>query len=188
MLETPPGFVQPVWQTMANVTSWFDWEALSAIGTVGALWYAVVQGARSGRAERLRAEGVLTALIGLIEPICECVPEPDGAEDGFLSANDIKFLQLGQREAVRRAIAGLNVFSVGDIASVGVTEFVTALPLALEAIDKGWPLSTDARVSASSWSSDVRYICEAVADFRKRRDILRYGRLGSLLRQKRGLR
>lgn len=75
MFDQPPGIFLTISNAIAGVTSWFNWEAWSAIGTVGALWYAVVESSRNGRAERKRAAGILTALVGYLEPISESIPE-----------------------------------------------------------------------------------------------------------------
>ncbi|MBJ7408881.1 MAG: hypothetical protein JHD15_00730 [Phenylobacterium sp.] len=62
MFENPPAFWMPVYTALANITSWFDWDALAAIGTVGALWFIVVQTSRAGRVERSRHLGILLAM------------------------------------------------------------------------------------------------------------------------------
>lgn len=75
---------------IADITSWFDWNAFSAIGTVGALWFAVVQSSRTGRLERARAVGTLTALNSLIEPICDAVPIFPGEPERLLTADELR--------------------------------------------------------------------------------------------------
>ncbi len=67
--------MRELWLTLADWTERFNWEALSAIGTVGALWFALLQSGRAQRTEHLKAVGTLTALVGLVEPITESFPQ-----------------------------------------------------------------------------------------------------------------
>ena len=168
---------------MADITGWFNWDALSAIGTVGALWFVVIQTTRAGRAERARLDGVLTVLLGLIEPI-EVVSLYEETTD-----SDLKNMpgdELRQNLAiVQRAMTGLQNLPLADAYSAGVAEWTMALPFALEGIHE--VLQKRSLDPASSVSSSLRYCGEASAHFRVRRDALRYGRLGQRIRRwKRG--
>jgi hypothetical protein len=181
MLEQPPALLQPAWALLANLTGWFDWSALEAIGTVGALWFAVVQSSRSARADRTRQIGTLTALIGLVEPITQAVPIFDGDEEGRLDPDEIEYL-LDANHIVQRAIDGLERLPHADVAAVGATEYVGALPLALRYILEQLPTTISSTVYAADINRVSAYPGEACEFFSAQRDYIQYGRLGSYLR------
>lgn len=179
---TPPEFFLPVRDVVADITSWFDWDALSAIGTVGALWFAVVQSSRTGRLERARAVGTLTALNSLIEPICDAVPIFAGEPTRLLTADDLAYL-IDSREIVVNALAGLKLLTIPDVAAAGVSEWYMALPMALEQVLESLPKSRydTRRLEDVSHTDGIRYIEEASKHFRESRELIQYGRLGRLL-------
>ena len=180
MLEHPPAFFEPVRAVLANVSGWLDWNALEAIGTVGALWFAVVQSSRSARAERARQIGTLTHLVGLVEPVTEAVPIFDEGPGG-LGADDIEYL-IDQHDTVQRAIDGLSRIPLADVAAVGATEFAGALPLVLGYIKDGLPTKHTDKVAAGHLNGWASYVSEANDSFREQRDYIRHGWLGSRLR------
>ncbi|RXR27203.1 hypothetical protein [Sphingobium fluviale] len=167
---------------VADITSWFDWDALSAIGTVGALWFAVVQSSRTGRLERARAIGTLTALNSLIEPICEAVPIFPGEPTRLLSTDELTYL-IDSREIVERALSGLKLLTIPDVAAAGVSEWYMALPIALEEVLESLPKSRHdtLRLKDVSHTHGIRYISEASENFRENRDLIQHGRLGRLI-------
>jgi hypothetical protein len=167
-----------LWSTLADLTGWFNWDALAAIGTVGALWFAVVQSSRTGRAERAKAEGILTFLIGLIEPV-EDVPIYENTDERQLRNTPRDEIEQGLA-IVRRALAGLASLDRHEVSSVGAVEWTMALPLALHNIEHA--LDTCSMPLASSVQSSLLYTQEAVAHFRKQRERLRYGPLARWVR------
>lgn len=171
--------LQPAWTVLADITSWFNWEALSALGTVGALWFVVIQSTRSGRAERAKNIGVLTYLIGLIEPVENVSIYEDSDEErlkkvpGSLVDDDLS--------AIRRAMTGLAALPLSEAAAVNSVEWVMALPLALKDIEHA--LQSRSISSKSSVLSSIRYTQEAVSYLRKKRDRLQYGFLECMVRR-----
>lgn len=164
--------------------NWITWEALSAIGTVGALWFAVVQSSRSARLERAQAIGTLTALVGLIEPILQSPLFAIRDEDEYLHGVDFDLIEVDRR-MVEKAIAGLPLISIEQASKAGVTEWLMALPLALEDVLETIPSSVARNVKASQLhaSDGIRYLDEACGEFRERRELIRYGRVGRFLRR-----
>jgi hypothetical protein len=168
MIEKPD-VLMPLSSAIADVTSWFDWNALGAIGTVGALWFAVVQSSRSIRAARANQIGILTLLVGYIEPLTEALCLEDDVSCALDPLGPAHVVQM-----VERALAGLRSLSVADTASVHATEWTTALPIALAAIlnaVRNWDATSphDAELN-----SNIRYLWEANEFFRDSRDRIRY--------------
>jgi len=180
MFDQPPGIFLIISNAIAGVTGWFNWEAWSAIGTVGALWYAVVESSRNGRAERKRAAGILTALIGYLEPISEAIPEFRTIEE-YHEWNEL-FNRSLTLDILKRGQKGLEAIGIGDLAAVGMSEWTTALPIALDSTVQHFSSETISNHDLFSLNSASSYISEAVATFRKEREIIIYGVLGSYLR------
>jgi len=184
MFERPPSILMPLWNALSDISAWFNWDALAAIGTVGALWFAVVQTSRNARAERVRSVGLLTMLIGLIEPVAEFAPmmdpkSPRPKKDKLL-ASDAKFAL----PIVKRALVGLERISVSDVASVGASEYVFVLPQVLEALQKHLTKIPSHPLDRESYEYDAEYVAEACAFLRDKRDYIRYGYLGAIVRRK----
>lgn len=180
MFEHPPGMLRPLWSALANISGWFDWSALEAIGTVGALWFAVVQSSRTARSERTGQVGTLTALIGLTEPITEGVPAFEDRDGDTLNYEEVAFL-LGSRAIVQRGIDGLKRLPSAEISAVGATEYVSALSLTLEHILDRMPEGLNDQVRVSFMNDSSAYVAEACDFFRSQRDYIQYGWVGSRL-------
>lgn len=176
-MRHPPDILRPVWSMLTDATGWFNWEALSAIGTVGALWFVVIQTTRAARAERMKSVGILTFLIGLIEPV-EVVPIYDDTDDAALKRTPSGEIDIGL-SVVRRARSGVSSLPLSDASAAGVVEWTMALPLALQDIEEA--LATRSIGSASSVQSSLRYVSKAVLHFRTQRDQLRHSMLVRLL-------
>ena len=121
MFTEPPAFIRPLWYALADVTGWFNWDALAAIGTVGALWFAVVQSSRSSRSERARQVGTLTTLIQSTDAL---LGFPLGiwrrTEDGTYSTDQLQAIE----RAVEAIVLSLDKFPVMDVTEAGIlTEF-----------------------------------------------------------------
>ena len=174
----PPEFIQPAWELLSNITGWFHWEALSAIGTVGALWFIVVQSTRTSRAEQAKRIGVLTYLIGLIEPI-EIVSIYENTDQEQL--RKVPSDQIDQDiSTVRRAMAGVAALPLDEAASIGAVEWVMTLPLALQDIERA--LQSRSIDPQASVLRSLRCTQEATQHFRKLRDQIQYGSLRRLVR------
>jgi hypothetical protein len=166
-----------LWLTLADWTGRFNWAALSAIGTVGALWFALIQSNRAQRTEHLRAVGTLTALVGLIEPITEAFPIFEPREGDSLTKDEAA-LVMDARSLIHRAVEGLQAFHVSDLATVEATEYATALPLALSALEgAATPTTLSGSLKASRLNNQSAYIAEACDYFRLQRQYLRHGSL-----------
>lgn len=174
MLERPPDSLLPLTNALANLTGWFDWGALEAIGTVGALWFAVVQSTRTARSERAARIGTLTALIGLTEPINEGVPIFDRTEEGYLHAEEVEYL-VSQRDIVQRGIEGLKLIPLPELSAVGATEYVGALSLSLSYLLEQMPKNRTDAVYAPRLNDASSYIPEALEFFCAQRDYIKYG-------------
>ena len=173
----PPETLRPLWKLFSDITAWFNWDALSAIGTVGALWFVVVQSTRTGRAERARAIGILTFLIGLIEPI-EVISIYEDTED-----EDLKSLPRDQIEQdltiVRRAKEGIAALPLSEASFAGVVEWTMTLPLVLDDIEEA--LASQSLGEYTTVFSSLRYTEEARAYLRRERERLRHGVIISLI-------
>ncbi|PVX30983.1 hypothetical protein [Sphingomonas pokkalii] len=173
LVKHPPEWLRPIWSFLSDMTSWFNWDALAAIGTVGALWFVIIQSTRAGRAGRAKAIGILTFLIGLVEAI-EAVPIYDDSTDDDFRETSGGQIEIGL-SIVRRAIAGIQTLSLNDAAAVGVVEWIMALPLALGDIET--TLRNRRIEPASNVHSSIRYVWEATLHFRYERDKLLHGPL-----------
>lgn len=182
MFEHPPAFLQPFLTALANLSKWFDWGALEAIGTVGALWFAVVQSGRSARLERVRVIGILTTLIGLFEPLSEAVPEFEGQPTDALQREDVFYLLRSAPELIDRAQQGLDRIPHSEIVDAGVAEWVGALQLSLTHLKQVLPKRASDKVYNFQLEG-ARYVHQAVGHFRDQRDFLKYGRAGTQLRR-----
>ncbi len=172
-MESPPEFLFSLRFSLAEITGWFNWEALGAIGTVGALWFVVIQSTRAARVDRAKAIGILTFLIGLVEPVeIVSIHEEYGADQLKDAPSDLIDSDL---RIVRRALRGIEILPLTDASSVGVVEWVMALPLALKDIEAA-PVSRKIASSSPVFSS-MRYVQEANMHFRFERDMLRNGLL-----------
>jgi len=173
----PPEILRPLWNGLSAITEWFNWEALSAVGTVGALWFVVVQSTRTGRAERARAIGILTFLIALIEPI-EVVSIYDDTEDDDLKNTPLDEIEL-DLAIVKRAIAGIAALPLSEASFAGVVEWTMTLPLALADIEEA--LNSQSLGEFTTVFSSLRYTEEARAHFTRERERLRHGVIISLI-------
>lgn len=179
MFERPPTILEPTFYALANLAGWFNWSALEAIGTVGALWFAVVQGSRNTRLERVRAIGLLTTLIGLTEPLIDAITSyvrDTGElldELGRSELEDVRLLS-------ERALRGLRSIPISEFAAAGVAEYAGPLDFDVELLHRELPPSTDglARRPAKLGSG---YLYEAHEFFVEQRDFLRYGRIAVAL-------
>lgn len=61
MIGGPPEW--PLWASLANLTSWFNWQALSAFFSFGALLWAIHLADRGQRDRRRREASILKALL-----------------------------------------------------------------------------------------------------------------------------
>lgn len=175
----PSEALRPLWNVIADIGEWFNWEALSAIGTVGALWFVAVQSTRTGRAERKRAVGILTFLIGLIEPI-ELLSIPEDTEDDNLKSLPRNLIEQ-DLAIVRRAKQGIAALPLSQAAFAGVVKWTMTLPLSLDDIEKA--LDSQSLGEYATVFSSLRYTQEATAYFRRERDLLRHGVILSLIRR-----
>lgn len=181
MLTEPPSFIRPLWYALADITGWFNWDALAAIGTVGALWFAVVQFTAAARMRRARQIGTLTTLIGLLEPITESIPQFEG-QDGFLTLDEFRSF-ANAKAIVVRAQEGLERFDSKDVADVSATSWLGALPLVLQEIRDLYPRTLSARVPLHEVNAHVEQLWFATEEFRTQRDFLRYGAIGAAVRK-----
>ena len=131
MFEHPPAFTHAI----ANLTAWFDWDALSAIGTVGAFWFLALEQTRASRADRLRRLGTLAALNGLLGPVVEDVPLFEGENGDPVSPADRGEIRKAI-DLVEHASHQLSLFALPDLAAIGFVEFNTDLVVSLPAIAK----------------------------------------------------
>lgn len=161
--------------------SMIDWEALSAIGTVGALWFAVVQSSRTGRADRMRAIGTLRYLGSLTEPI-ELVSIYEDTTDEDLRNTPRDQIE-GDLQIVRRAKAGLSQLPLSEAAHAGVVEWTMTLPLALRDIESA--LESRHLPPYSPAESSIRYVQEATAHFNVERARLEAGLITRFLNLRR---
>ena len=186
-MSQPPEFFRPVWEPLSNVTSWFDWNAFAAIGTVGALWFAILQSSKSARLERIRVIGTLTTVISLIEPLNDAVPIFDYKDDeAFLSRDDLGWL-IDAHPLIDRAIAGLKLISVAEAAAAGISDWMIALSGALEDLKTTLPKSKNARAKVFTINQNInsQYIQEATQFIKGQFDLLKYGRFGLWFRRHR---
>lgn len=174
MFEDPPSWTTPI----ANLTAWFDWEALGAIGTVGALWYAVVQGYRSARFERLRAAAELTRLLELIGPIAEYgVPDQhDPDDEHFVQSMYFILVQDGALAHAADSISGMTLSAVPDVSAHAYLEN-------LKQFLPQWKtrLIGEDGVISPDWGFTARIICEAADYFRLLRSVYLTGSLRARL-------
>lgn len=169
---------------IASLSDRVNWGALEAIGTVGALWFAVVQAGQGARLQRLHADGVLTTLIGALEPLGELLVS---SESGLVEVKDIDLDAL--TVDLSRARERLDRLVLTDVALVGGAEWVAALPLAFDDLLEGAAEFRQAPEKSEPWwakagfDSSARYVWEAIDHLREQRDYLRYGRIGTHLRR-----
>lgn len=178
-MPTLPDAIRPTWAFLAELTTWFDWEALSAIGTVGALWFAVIQSSRSVRADRMRALGIQMYLISLLGPV-ELVGIYETSDDDELQTASADSIALDLK-AVRQALKGIEQLPLLDASFVDAVEWVMALPIALREIEEA--LVHRSLLSETTAQSSIAYVSEAVSHFRKSHDRLKHGLIGQRIRK-----
>lgn len=105
MFENPPAWTEPI----ANLTGWFDWQAIGAIGTMLAVWVALWQ---SGRAERsalvkqmVRLRSLTFSFYGLLSVFDKFLQLPPPVGPGARGLLSSGFVQSA-REDVERLAAG----------------------------------------------------------------------------------
>jgi hypothetical protein len=172
-----------VQDALASFSSTVDWPAWEAVGTVGALWYAVIAGSQTARTNRLRADGLLKAFIGVVEPLRDSYYELS-MEDKNLSIID-QVYELRQRsDELEDAASRLLSFPEADVASVGSSEYRNGLVLALkymkEALER--PLETwaseNGHLNVEYFNDMADYLDESLQYFSRMRDRLRWGVVG----------
>jgi hypothetical protein len=156
-----------------------DWDAFSAIGTVGALWFVVVQTTRQGRAERATALGTLTYLHTLVEPV-DVVSIYDDSDDVSFRAIPREHIEA-DLTIVRRAIAGIEAISVENAAAVNVIQFTTALSIALRDIES--TLDKQCFGKYTTVFSSLRYLQESLEYFDRQHERFKYGPVVRLVRR-----
>lgn len=85
-------------------------------------------------------------------------------------------------DILRRGQKGLEAIGIGDIAAIGMSEWTTALPIVLDSSVRYFALGTINKHELDDLNSSSSYISEAVATFRREREIIKYGVFGSYLR------
>ncbi|MFN3352621.1 MAG: hypothetical protein ACK4Z5_03345 [Brevundimonas sp.] len=82
MFENPPGWTEP----LANLTAWFHWEAIGAVGSVGALFWAINLSAAASVEQRRRsavivlgASQIIRSLALSIEQLLDTQGDPDAS-------------------------------------------------------------------------------------------------------------
>lgn len=115
--------------------------------------------------------------MGLVEPITEAFPIFDPREDDELTMEEAASV-IDARALIHHAVEGLRSFQLSDLAAVEATEYTTALPLALSALEAAaTPRKLSGALSASRLNKESSYIAEACDYFRLQRQYLRYGRI-----------
>jgi hypothetical protein len=156
-----------------------NWDAFSAIGTVGALWFVVVQTTRQGRAERAKALGTLTYLHTLIEPV-DVVSIYDDSDDAGLQAIPREQIEA-DLAIVRRAISGIEAMPIEDYAAVNVVQYISALPIALRDIER--TLEDQCFDDYTTLFSSFRYLHESLEHFDRQHERFKYGWVVRLVRR-----
>ncbi len=136
--EHPPKVLWPIWNALADVTGWFHWDALGAIGTVGALWFAVAQSTKAGRADRIRQIGTLTTLMGLVQSLADFdVPAPGHP----LRLPDVlsNSKMMSMKPKLEHVKEGLRRVPMAEIAAVGAVERVNELQVAIQTLIQSVP-------------------------------------------------
>lgn len=139
MFEHPPAWTEPI----RNLSSWFDWGAIGAIGTMAAVWVALWQTSRNDRHEAregLRALGSYRTLVGEVSMALVDLPKQLDAR-GPHAFDDISYLRdlpLMQEEIER--------FTLQDFPSaqawrhhLEVRRNIAALTRIFAAMKAAWP-------------------------------------------------
>ena len=156
-----------------------NWDAFSAIGTVGALWFVVVQTTRQGRAERVKSLGTLTYLHTLIEPV-DVVSIYDDSDEASFRAIPREQIE-DDLAIVRRAISGIEAMPIEDAAAVDVIQYTSALPIALRDIER--TLYDQRFDDYTTVFSSFRYLHESLEHFDRQHERFKYGPLIRLVRR-----
>lgn len=99
--EHPPEW----WISLANLTDWFDWDAIGAVGTVGALFYTIRLATMSER-QTLQRQGVFLQWVA--DPFKTALVILDGGHAGFERFAD------AQRRAFAENGIGMDVMIAYD--------------------------------------------------------------------------
>lgn len=162
LFKTPPRWTIP----LANLSQWFDWEALAALATFGALCVALSQVFRTARFERLRAASTLTRLMELLGPVSELSSHD---EEGRLVPDF--FPMLMEDGLLDRAISGISTASVDHVPDTNVANYVQALPLVLESYKRAISRES-ANTNPPLYHEHASYIAEAYDYFHLLRQVL----------------
>ncbi|RYF48937.1 MAG: hypothetical protein EOO38_09050 [Cytophagaceae bacterium] len=169
-MVNPPAFWMPVVSFVADITSWFDWDALSAIGSMGALSYIAVQTTRQTRLDRQRALGTLTSIIELLKHIPD-LPFDDKLDNAALARMEDEDLKL-YHGYVQRAQVGLASMPLNDLSSLNIVIETFDTRAALIDFDK--VLSTRDVGSFPTLSKSYGDIERMISDLRERRAKIQY--------------
>lgn len=167
-------WLDPWWAWWAGFTDLFDWEAIAAMATLLAVGVALEQSSRSARVEAQHGMGVFTMLIGLLEPLPELL-----AFDAQRRIDPGDAQMVLSERLLERAEEGLARLQVQDTSTLGISDYLGAIPLALEEVRRGLPAVVDGISKGSELDVHLEYIQDAVEDFRHRRSLLRRGPLGT---------
>lgn len=173
-----PDWLTPWWNWWAGLTDLFDWDAIAALGTTGAVMVALDQAGRSARVEAQHGAGVLNRLIAALEPLVDT--------SGVLHTSDVSAdaaQQILDGKFVEQASAAFSQLDLRDAAKLGITDYLVGIPQALLYIRDGLPLISDGATSSRWLDGQVWYLAQAVEDFRQRRDTLQSGRAVSIIRK-----
>jgi hypothetical protein len=85
-LEMPPAWTVPI----AEVTAWFNWDALGAIGSFGALFLALLLATRDSRDRRERSASLVMAVMHPIGTVIQMLEDQwEKGRKGNLNAADV---------------------------------------------------------------------------------------------------
>lgn len=123
MLDKVVHWFHPLRESLAQLTSLFDWQAIGAVGTVWALLYLARESGRAARAERERKKVLLSAVIDVLNRVWETVG-PEVPVDTPMTTQDLTV--LGRLEEVTNdASKRLALFDPLRLAELDLGDFVS---------------------------------------------------------------
>lgn len=167
----------PWWNWWAGFTDLFDWTAMAALGTVGAVAVALNQAGRAARVEARHGAGLLDHVRSLIQPIVDAT--------GILHCSDISAdaaNEVLRQGLIERALEGLDRIPPKDAGAHGISDYLVGIRTALHAAKEEFPELKDGVFPSSRWlDGQIWYLGSAAKEMARRRDILLKGWLAVAL-------
>lgn len=120
------GWLQPLWNVGANVTSLFDWKAWAALGTTAAVFLALRRDDRADRRAWMGERAVLIALAQYAETVPSLMKSDKDMFPIFADADYVPDSKNAKAQADREIEMGYIRMSLDGLNAIKMTDLTTA--------------------------------------------------------------